>query len=114
MAVNYVQNVIGSAAFSALSKTRGTSKTLTSAELTALNADVDIILAATHANATLLALEPGGAGTPQVQALRAAVESALDGVDTHGFTAGSATMVALAVQIAALYTASLAHMGSIS
>jgi hypothetical protein len=112
MAVNYVQNVIGSAAFSALSKTRGASKTLTSAELAALTADVDAVLAATHANATLAALESGTAGSPQVQALRAAVESALDGVDLHGAT--SATMTALATQILALYTASLAHMGSLS
>jgi hypothetical protein len=112
MAVNYIQNVIGSAAFSALSKTRGTSATLSGGEMSALLADVDAVLAATHANTTLLALEPGGAGTPQVQALRAAVESALDGIDVHG--ASSAVMTALATQIANLYAASLAHMGSTS
>jgi hypothetical protein len=112
MAVNYIQNVVGGAAFSALSKTRGASKTLTSAELSALEADVDAVVAACHANATLAALESGGAGTPQVQAVRAAVESALDGVDIHG--SASATMTALATQIAVLYAASFAHMGSTS
>jgi hypothetical protein len=114
MAVSYTANVIGSAAFSSLAKARGAAKTLTTAELTALNADVDVINTACANNATLAALAPGAAGTPQVQALRAAVEAALDGVDVHGHTATSATMVALAVQIAALYAASLAHMGSTS
>jgi len=112
MAVNYVQNVIGSAAFSALSKTRGASKILTSAELAALEADVDAVVTACHANTTLAALEPSTAGSPQVQALRAAVEGALDGVDIHG--SSSTTMTALATQIAVLYAASLAHMGSTS
>jgi hypothetical protein len=114
MAVNYVANVIGSAAFSALSKTRGSAKTLTAAQQTALAADVDVIVTACHNNATLAALEPGAAGTPQVQALRAAVESALDGVDIHGVLATDAAAVNLAVEIAALYTLSLAHMGSIA
>jgi hypothetical protein len=78
--------------------------------LTDIENDVDSILTATHANATLAALEPGTAGSPQTQALRAAVTTALTGVVVKG--ASAAQLTAIATQILALYTASLAHMGS--
>jgi len=115
MGANAAMYSIGSSAFSALSKKRGASATLSTGEMTALTGDVDAVLLACHNNGTISTLEgTATAGSPQVQALRAGVESAVNDIDIHGFVGTDPEMVALATQIVALYTASLAHMGSTS
>ena len=114
MAVNYIINVISSAACSAILAGRGASVALTTAESTELAADLDTFIAAAHANTTISGLESGAAGSPQTQALRAAVTAAMTGCDCHTIINNSTKLTALITQIVAIYTINLAHMGSLT
>jgi hypothetical protein len=102
MAINYTRNSIGSAAFIALSVSRGTNVTLTPTELSDLEADVDTVLATAVANGTILALGVSTEGSPAVQAIGSAIESAISGLSVRG--ASPAELTLLGTQFAALYT----------
>lgn len=107
---NFITSTVATTAFAALGSQRG--GVVATAELTELLADVDTIVTAALANGTIGGLVAGvmdAAGTPGVQALTAAVRSVLDGTSIKGLNGTAIT--ALATQMAALYTSSLAHMG---
>jgi hypothetical protein len=107
---NFITSTLASASFAALGVQRG--GVVGATPLADLLADVDTIVAAGIANATIGALVGGAmdaAGTPGVQALTAAVRTVLEGTTVVNLSAGNVT--ALATQMETLYTSSLAHMG---
>lgn len=107
---NAIQNSFLSAAMAAIARNTGVNGTLTTAVLNELVADVTTIFNACHANATLLALEPGAAGDATTQGVYAAIEVALNNVPIHNAT--PAEITAIVARIASLYTSIAAHFGA--
>jgi len=115
MAIDYAQNVIGSSAYSALAKKRGIngeSGSVGAVKINAIATDVQAILTACEANATLAALSgTATAGDQITQALRGATESVFSGVDMSQFTDSSPVSLSnAALSVLALYVACKAIM----
>jgi hypothetical protein len=108
-ATNYTLNAIGAAAFEALAINRGVSSTLKSSVELDLDDQVVGILNACHANANILALEPGVAGSQVTKALSAATHAILSNLGTDGITPSE--MTALAALIYTTYTEVVSVIG---
>ena len=97
VSANYVLNSIGAAAYEALSINKGTSSKITAGIETDLDDQVAAIMAACHANANILALEPSTEGSQVVQELRSAVLTIFTNLGTDSASAADLTKLATTI-----------------